>query len=141
MLEILKAKSRGTTKNEWLTSYHSFSFAEYYNPQYMHFSHLRVMNEDFIAPDSGFPMHSHNDMEIITYIISGELTHKDSLGTIDSITAGEVQLMRAGSGITHSEYNLDSTTPVHLLQIWIIPKQKNLAPSYQQKNFSNLNIS
>lgn len=136
MIEILNSENRGKSTIDWLKSYHSFSFSEYYNPQYMHFSNLRVLNEDFIAPKSGFPMHSHQDMEIITYIISGELTHKDSLGSAESIKPGEIQLMRAGTGITHSEFNQDIDVPVHLLQIWIFPRQKGLQPSYQQKNFN-----
>jgi hypothetical protein len=136
MIKILKSSSRGKTEIDWLDSYHSFSFSEYYNPEQMHFSFLRVINEDIIAPHNGFPMHSHQDMEIITYIISGELTHKDSLGNTQKITKGEVQLMRAGTGITHSEFNFDQNIPVHLLQIWIIPRQKGLTPSYQQKLFT-----
>jgi redox-sensitive bicupin YhaK (pirin superfamily) len=138
MIKVLNGANRGKTEISWLNSYHSFSFGDYYNPQQMHFSFLRVINEDIVAPNSGFPMHSHQDMEIITYIISGELTHKDSLGNVDSIKPGEVQLMRAGTGITHSEYNFDKNTPVHLLQIWIIPRQKHLAPGYQQKNFADI---
>lgn len=137
MIEIHKSHERGQTNIDWLNSYHSFSFGDYYDPSNMHFSFLRVINEDIIAANNGFPMHSHNDMEIITYIISGELTHKDSLGTVDSIKSGEVQLMRAGTGITHSEYNFDKKTPVHLLQIWIIPREKGLPASYQQKDFLN----
>ena len=136
MIKILKSSSRGKTEIDWLDSYHSFSFGEYYNPEQMHFSFLRVINEDIVAPHNGFPMHSHQDMEIITYIISGELTHNDSLGNTRKITKGEVQLMRAGTGITHSEFNFDKEIPVHLLQIWIIPRKKGLAPSYQQKLFT-----
>ena len=134
MIEIRLAKDRGHTSSQWLISHHSFSFAEYYDPKYMHFSNLRVINEDTIAPNSGFPMHSHKDMEIITYMIQGELTHQDSLGNSSTIKPGEVQLMRAGSGITHSEHNLHPKTQAHLLQIWIVPKRKNLPPYYQQKN-------
>ena len=137
MLEILKSAQRGKTDIVWLKSYHSFSFGDYYNPRYMHYSFLRVINEDIVAPQSGFPMHSHQDMEIITYLISGELTHRDSLGSAESIKPGEVQLMRAGTGITHSEYNQNSQIPVHLLQIWILPREKGLAPGYQQKNFTH----
>ena len=137
MIEILKSSERGKTKINWLDSYHSFSFGEYYNPRHMHYSFLRVINEDIVAPQSGFPMHSHQDMEIITYIISGELTHRDSLGSAESIKPGEIQLMRAGTGITHSEYNQNPQTPVHLLQIWIIPRQKGLQPGYQQKSFTH----
>ena len=136
MIKIFKSHNRGKTSINWLKSFHSFSFGEYYNPSQMHFSFLRVINEDIVAPDNGFAMHSHQDMEIITYIISGELTHKDSLGNTSKITKGEIQLMRAGSGITHSEFNFDKETPVHLLQIWIIPRKKGLAPSYQQKLFN-----
>ncbi len=138
MIVIHKSSARGITENSWLNSRHSFSFGEYYDPQHMHFSFLRVINEDIISPSSGFPMHSHKDMEIITYLISGELAHKDSLGNVDSIKSGEIQLMRAGSGITHSEYNLDKATPTHLLQIWIMPRENALPPSYQQKNFTDL---
>lgn len=136
MLTIRKAQDRGYVENEWLTSHHTFSFGEYYDPQQMHFYHLRVINEDYIAPTYGFPSHSHQNMEIMTYVISGELAHKDNLGNHSIIKSGEVQFMRAGTQVTHSEFNPSATTTTHLLQIWIIPDTKNLAPSYQQDFYS-----
>lgn len=132
MITIRRSAERGHFKNEWLTSYHSFSFSEYYDPKHMHFSHLRVINEDYIEPDKGFGTHSHQDMEIMTYIISGELQHRDSMGNTSIIKSGEVQFMRAGSGVTHSEFNPSKSVPTHLLQIWVIPNKKGLAPTYAQ---------
>ncbi|MEZ5671725.1 MAG: pirin family protein [Thiotrichaceae bacterium] len=135
MLILRPASERGHFQNDWLDSYHSFSFAEYHDPNYMNFRSLRVINDDRIAPGGGFAMHGHRDMEIITYVISGELAHKDSLGNGSVIRRGEIQYMSAGSGIRHSEYNPSSTQPVHLLQIWIQPAQPNLPPNYQQHPF------
>lgn len=130
---LRRANERGHVENEWLTSYHTFSFGEYHDPRYMHFSHLRVINEDYIGKDKGFKPHSHRDMEIMTYMISGELKHQDSMGNGSVIGSGEVQFMRAGSGVTHSEFNPSVLTTAHLLQIWIMPKNQGLAPAYAQK--------
>ncbi|MCC2645763.1 MAG: pirin [Burkholderiales bacterium] len=124
---------RGVTTTSWLDSKHSFSFGRYYNPNFIDFGKLKVINEDVIAPMSGFPPHSHNNMEILTYVTKGTLTHKDSLGNSSNIMPGEIQIMSAGQGIMHSEYNNSPTESVHLLQIWISPNMKNLIPSYQQK--------
>jgi redox-sensitive bicupin YhaK (pirin superfamily) len=136
MITIRPSAARGTTNIDWLDSKHSFSFGDYYDPENVHFGPLRVINEDVVAPGAGFPMHAHKDMEIITYILEGELAHRDSLGNGASIQPGEVQRMTAGTGIQHSEFNNSKDKPVHLLQIWIMPKARNLAPSYEQKEFA-----
>lgn len=136
MISIRKNTDRGSTITPWLDSKHTFSFGSYYDLKHMNFGDLRVINEDIVIPGEGFGAHSHKDMEIISYVLEGALEHKDSLGTGSIIVPGEVQLMRAGAGITHSEYNPSKDEPVHFLQIWVIPEQKDLAPSYQQKNFS-----
>lgn len=136
MIAIRKADERGYFKNEWLTSFHTFSFGEYYDLKHMHFNHLRVINEDYIAPAMGFAPHNHQDMEIMTYIISGELAHKDSMGNSSIIKSGEVQFMRAGTQVTHSEFNPSRSTETHLLQIWIIPDKKGLMPTYSQHFYS-----
>lgn len=133
---LRKSADRGYAKRDWLESYHSFSFAEYFDRQHMHFSVLRVINEDVIAPERGFGMHPHNDMEIITYMLAGELQHKDSLGNGSVIRAGDVQRMTAGTGIVHSEANASVTEEAHLLQIWIMPDQLHLTPGYEEKQFS-----
>jgi quercetin 2,3-dioxygenase len=135
MMQIRTSQARGHANHGWLDSYHSFSFAQYYDPDWMGYSVLRVINEDVIAPAQGFGMHSHRDMEIITYILQGDLAHKDSLGNVEVIRQGHVQRMTAGTGITHSEFNASDQSPVHLLQIWILPNQKNLTPSYEDKFF------
>jgi quercetin 2,3-dioxygenase len=137
MITVRKSADRGTTKIDWLDSRHSFSFGDYYDPRHMAFGPLRVINEDFVRPGEGFGMHPHRDMEIITYIVSGALEHRDSLGTGSVIRPGDVQRMTAGTGIRHSEFNPSPTEPVHLLQIWIQPEQKNLEPSYEQRAFSD----
>lgn len=133
---IRKSSERGYAKRDWLESYHSFSFAHYYDPQHMQFSVLRVINDDIISPAKGFGMHPHNDMEIITYMLDGELQHRDSMGNTSVIKAGDVQRMTAGSGIVHSEVNASNTADAHLLQIWILPEGPNLEPSYEEKTFS-----
>lgn len=136
MLTIRKAEDRGASRLDWLESYHSFSFADYYDPAHMGFRSLRVINDDVIAAGGGFGTHAHRDMEIITYVLEGELEHKDSLGTGSIIRPGDVQKMSAGTGIRHSEFNHSSNSPVHLLQIWIVPERAGIAPGYQQLNFS-----
>jgi quercetin 2,3-dioxygenase len=127
---------RGRTKISWLDSYHTFSFSNFYDPQRMGFRSLRVINDDRIAPGAGFGTHGHRDMEILTYVLAGELAHKDSLGTGSVIRSGDVQIMSAGTGIKHSEFNNSDTAPVHLLQIWMLPDRQNIAPRYDQRHFS-----
>lgn len=136
MIVLRKSEERGHANHGWLDSYHSFSFANYYDPNYMGFKSLRVINEDKIQPTRGFGTHPHRDMEIITYVLEGSLEHKDSIGNGSIIRPGDVQKMSAGTGILHSEYNPSESEWVHLLQIWIVPNQRNLQPSYEQKNYS-----
>lgn len=135
MIKIRKSDERGHIEHGWLDTWHTFSFGDYFDPEEMGFSCLRVINDDRVAPAAGFPMHPHRNMEIVTYVLEGALAHKDSLGSGSEIRPGEVQRMSAGRGITHSEYNPSPDQPVHLLQIWIEPDQANVEPRYEQKVF------
>lgn len=136
MINIRPAQARGNANFGWLDSRHTFSFGSYYDPQHMGFSSLRVINEDKVKPSKGFGTHSHRDMEIISYVLEGELKHQDSIGNGSVIRPGDVQRMSAGTGIAHSEFNASDVNPVHFLQIWIIPEQEGIKPSYEQKHFS-----
>ena len=135
MITIRKSDERGHANHGWLDTHYTFSFSDYYDPRFMGFRDLRVINEDYIEPAQGFPEHGHRDMEIITYMISGELSHRDSLGNGETIRPNEVQRMTAGTGVRHSEFS-SPTVKTHLLQIWILPEQNSLTPSYEQKRFS-----
>jgi len=134
MINIRRSNERGHANHGWLDTHFSFSFADYYDPNFTGFRDLRVINEDFIEPAQGFPKHGHRDMEIITYMISGELSHRDSMGNGETIRPNEVQRMTAGTGVLHSEYS-SATDRTHLLQIWILPEKRNLQPGYEQKEF------
>lgn len=136
MLNYRPSAARGVTQTSWLHGKHTFSFGHYHDPDWHHFGALRVINEDHVAPGGGFPTHDHADMEIITVVLSGELAHKDSLGNAASIKPNQIQMMRAGTGIEHSEFNASKTEPVHLLQIWIMPHTRGLAPNYWDRELN-----
>lgn len=135
MIDLIQSNSRGGADHGWLQTKHTFSFAEYFDPERMHFGPLRVINEDHIAPGQGFGTHPHRDMEIITYVIDGAIEHRDSMGNGTVINAGEVQRMTAGTGVLHSEHNHSGDSDLHLLQIWIIPERRGLEPGYEQTHY------
>jgi redox-sensitive bicupin YhaK (pirin superfamily) len=136
MIQIRKAADRGHAEYDWLDTWHTFSFDTYYDPAHMGFRSLRVMNEDRVQPGQGFGMHGHRDMEIVTYVLEGALEHRDNMGNGSIIHSGEFQRMSAGTGVQHGEFNPSATDPVHLYQIWLLPSQKSLKPSYEQRTFS-----
>ncbi|HBJ33442.1 MAG TPA: quercetin 2,3-dioxygenase [Planctomycetaceae bacterium] len=140
MITIHDSESRGHASHGWLDTYHTFSFNTYHNREMMRFRSLRVMNEDRVAPGMGFGEHPHQDMEIVTYVLSGALEHRDSMGNGEVLTPGEFQRMSAGTGITHSEFNPSKSDPVHLYQIWLLPERKGIEPSYEQKRFDDTGL-
>jgi len=138
MIYLRKAQDRGHANHGWLDSYHTFSFANYYDANFMGFSALRVINEDVIDGGQGFGTHPHKDMEILTYVLSGTVEHQDSMGNKEQIPAGEFQIMSAGTGVRHSEYNASKEVPLHLYQIWIIPEKTGIEPRYAQRRFADV---
>jgi len=135
MITIRRAGERGRTRLEWLDSRHTFAFGQYVDPEHMGFRSLRILNDDRVAPGAGFPMHPHRDMEIVTYVLEGALEHKDSMENRSVLRAGQVQKMSAGRGVLHSEYNHSEAEPVHFLQIWILPRERGIAPDYEERAF------
>ena len=136
MINIRRSEERGHADHGWLDTFHTFSFAEYYDADFMHFGALRVVNQDRVAPGRGFGTHGHKDMEIVSYVLDGVLEHKDSMGNGSQMRPGDVQLMSAGTGVTHSEFNGSGDDPLHFLQMWVFPRSKNTKPRYEQKEFS-----
>jgi quercetin 2,3-dioxygenase len=135
MVTLRKSQDRGHANHGWLDTYHTFSFSTYHDPAHMHFRALRVMNEDRVAPGQGFGRHPHQDMEIVTYVLDGQLQHQDSMGNGSILHAGDFQRMSAGTGVEHSEFNPSPDMPVHLYQIWLLPRERGLAPSYEERSF------
>jgi redox-sensitive bicupin YhaK (pirin superfamily) len=136
MLRIRRSEERGHADHGWLRTYHTFSFADYYDEEHVHYGTLRVLNQDFVAAGAGFPTHAHRDMEIVTVVLEGALEHRDSMGNGSRMVPGDVQLMSAGTGVTHSEFNGSKDAPLHLLQMWVLPRTRGQAPRYEQKRFA-----